>query len=359
MKIGILTYHRSHNYGALLQAVALRKVLCNMGHDVTYIDYWPAYHRHMYNLVNWSLLKKLRLRNKLGYLKNCIKYYRSKKKRISHFQNFINMYINPYVSSLDESYDVIIHGSDQIWRKQPEIDTYNRVYFGYHNIQTKCKVSYAASMGVIPDKKEELELLQNYLPLISVISVREEGLLQLVKKLGNKNTRLDVDPTLLLTGKEWADFMNIKTSRTEKYILYYSLLRESFLEDEIRKYADERRLKLLTIYGCASGKDSYDKVYTADPMKFLKLVYNAEEVFTSSYHGLVFSILFHKPFFAAFHNNSSRASSLLERLGLSERLLEPMVSIPYFVHEINFCKVDQKLQTLRKESMSYLSSLMV
>ena len=60
MKIGILTYHRSNNYGALLQAIALKKVLSDMGHKVTFIDYWPAYHRQMYALFSfsWMLAQK-------------------------------------------------------------------------------------------------------------------------------------------------------------------------------------------------------------------------------------------------------------------------------------------------------------
>lgn len=73
MKIGILTYHRSHNYGALLQGIALREVLKRMGHEVTFIDYWPAYHRHMYALFSfpWMMSRK-GVKGKLSYLKSCL-----------------------------------------------------------------------------------------------------------------------------------------------------------------------------------------------------------------------------------------------------------------------------------------------
>ena len=57
MKIGILTYHRSHNYGALLQAIALRKVLADMGNDVTFIDYWPKYHQHTYAFFSLAAMR--------------------------------------------------------------------------------------------------------------------------------------------------------------------------------------------------------------------------------------------------------------------------------------------------------------
>ena len=54
MKIGILTYHRSHNYGAVLQAYALKTYLKSLGHHVDIIDYWPEYRKGMYDLVDFS-----------------------------------------------------------------------------------------------------------------------------------------------------------------------------------------------------------------------------------------------------------------------------------------------------------------
>ena len=68
MKIGILTYHRSNNYGALLQAIALRKVLADMGHEVSFIDYWPAYHRHIYEAFSIASLKYRSLKGNYNYI---------------------------------------------------------------------------------------------------------------------------------------------------------------------------------------------------------------------------------------------------------------------------------------------------
>ena len=120
MKIGILTYHRSHNYGALLQAIALRKVLSDMGNEVFFIDYWPNYHRHMYALfsVKW-LINRPGRKSKLLYIKDCLLHCSVRKQRKQNFDLFISHFILPYISSCDDSYDVIVHGSDQIWRKQP------------------------------------------------------------------------------------------------------------------------------------------------------------------------------------------------------------------------------------------------
>ena len=80
MKIGILTYHRSHNYGALLQAIATRIVLKKMGHDAYYIDYWPDYHRRMYAMFNSNMLNIKHIKSSLGYLKDLILTYKNKSK---------------------------------------------------------------------------------------------------------------------------------------------------------------------------------------------------------------------------------------------------------------------------------------
>ena len=121
---------------------------------------------------------------------------------------------------MNEVYDVIVHGSDQIWRKQPEINTYNQVYFGKHQIKSNRKVSYAASMGILPKDEFDMNQVKDYLSCLDAISVREESLLALVKELGYSNATHDLDPTLLLPSDYWVNKFNLKQS-SERYALYY------------------------------------------------------------------------------------------------------------------------------------------
>ena len=92
MKIGILTYHRSHNYGALLQAIALRKVLADMGHQVTYIVYWPNYQQHRDLLFSWKWMIKTQkgIFGKIRYIKNCVINYKYRRQRIKVFNSFMS-----------------------------------------------------------------------------------------------------------------------------------------------------------------------------------------------------------------------------------------------------------------------------
>lgn len=356
MKIGILTYHRSHNYGALLQAIALRKVLADMGHQVTYIDYWPAYHRQMYAAfsIRW-MMSRGGMRKQCAYLKTCMTNYSVRKKRIKALNSFISKFIIPYTSSLEEKYDLVIHGSDQIWRKQPEINTYNPVYFGKNNIRAEKHVSYAASMGILPNCNADKNKLKELLSNLDCISVREQDLLELVKDLGYQATHIDLDPTLLLTSTDWVEMFELKKRKQDqKYALYYKI-KDSFDINALQQFVRSKGLTLKVINSKALGQETDEQIMTADPVQFLNLLYNADFVFTSSFHGLAFSLLFHKPFMASFTNNAGRAASLLNALDLSDHLIQPQLVIPAHISEIDYDLVDSKLHNMRLSSIKYLS----
>ena len=352
MKIGILTYHRSHNYGALLQAIALRKVLADMGHEVTFIDYWPAYHRHMYALFSFHwLMSRKGVKGKCKYVRDVILYYSYRKKRKEIFEGFIAKYIEPYTSSTNENYDVIVHGSDQIWRKQPEIKKYNPVYFGNHLIRAKRKITYAASMGILPRKESDKAILKEYISYLDNISVREESLQVLVREMGFSGVSHDIDPTLLLPMDYWINKFNLKRVK-ERYALYYKI-QDSFDMKILRGYVESKGLKLKVIHSKANCADSEENFTTAGPLEFLQMLYGADMVFTSSFHGLAFALIFHKPFFASFQKNGDRASSLLRQCDLECRLVSPYASIPSVEKTIDFSKVDSVLEGLRETSMAY------
>jgi len=356
MKIGILTYHRSHNYGALLQAIALRKVLSDMGHQVTYIDYWPDYHKRMYaNFSMVTLGKKKGVKAKIEYVKSCLIPYKYRKKRKEIFSQFIIQHIEPHVSTMQETYDVVVYGSDQIWRKQKELKTYNPVYFGRNHIPTHKSISYAASMGILPQNEKDKDLIKKYLSSLDCISVREKSLLDLVHSLGYKDACLDLDPTLLLASSFWEDTFHL-SRKNERYALYYCL-KDSFDVNELRRYTHSKGMKLKIIYSKAICKNTEDKYTTSGPEDFLNLVYGADFVFTTSFHGLAFALIFQKPFYASYRKNSDRAATLLELLGLSNRMLPIRSAIPEDNSPIDYEKVNRILREMRDKSLSHLTKM--
>lgn len=359
MKIGILTYHRSHNYGALLQAIALRNFLYNMGHEVYYIDYWPKYHINMYRIFNMDILKTISLYSKAKYIIRSILECLLRQKRINNFKRFIDAYIVPHCLPYDEKvkYDVIIYGSDQIWRKQFGLGgKFNPVYFGINKLETSKHIAYAASMGSVQLTEEDKSFLYKSLVRFSEISVREKVLKDDLLECGLKDVQIVSDPTLLLNKGQWNKLVPTKTFRSQKYILYYNLLNNSFDEKQVLRYARFQKMKLVILRGSVDiMKNNANSIY--GPEHFLSLIKNAELVLTSSYHGLLFSIIYNKPFFASFSVNETRARSILEYLGLEDRLLTPNRNIPLDLKDIDYSVINEKIKLLNQTSIDYLNQI--
>ncbi len=356
MKIGILTYHRTNNYGALLQAVALRNYLQRQGHEVFYVDYWPDYHRDQYRILNLYRFKRANIIRKLRILHGCIIDYKGKRKRIKSFSHFINTYIVPYCKPYksDYYYDIVIYGSDQIWRKQSAIGKkFNPVYFGKNTINTNRHMSYAASMGLISlDEKDKgflLESLQKFCPL----TVREADLLEELKALGLNHAKWVIDPTLLLNGEEWTEVIPLKKRIDQPYVLLYQLgnsINRKYAED----FAKRKGLKLI-ILGSRYNRNYPNDLICATPEDFLSLIKYSDFVLTGSYHGLVFSLNFNRPFYCSFEKNSNRAETILKSLSIPERLVPADIPLPIEQKEINWAKVNSDLNYLRSVSMKFLS----
>jgi len=353
MKIGILTYHRTLNYGACLQAVATRVMLEKMGHNVYYIDYWPQYHANMYKTFAWSKFIALPLLGKIWYIDRALKIFRYIGIRRQNFNSFHDKYIIPFCKPLDEDFDIIIYGSDQVWRKQYETKKYNPIYFGDNNLKTKKHVSFSASMGLLPTTEQDKELVKSLVSHIDKIAVREKNLQKLLLELGFSGVSLTIDPTLLLSQSLWDEVLDLKPYEGEKYILVYTVEeRNEFDMNEVRKFAKERNCAVKILCGTAL-KPTKERITTANPIEFVKLIRNAECIFTASFHGLAFSIIYNKEFYASFYSNSNRAKTLLDRLEISERLIAPKSKIP-LLSKIDYSGVNEKYDMYKSESIDYL-----
>ncbi len=348
MKIGLLTYHRAENYGAELQAIALRYFLKNLGNEVYFIDYYPDYHQKIYAIPKIS--KRIALKNPRLYfhkqLDNLFKYLRKQS-----FHTFQKKHIIPHCISLEESFDVVIYGSDQIWRKQPFVKTYNPIYFGKNDIQTKLHISYAASIDTLPQTEEDMRTFQELITHLDKISVRESSLRNSLLGMGIK-AELSIDPVFLLTKEQWNKIIPAKNQK-EKYILYYNL-QDTFDKQEIEKFATAHHMRLKII----TGKAYYTKDHSINtfggPDKFISAIRNAQFVFTSSFHGLAFSIIFHKPFYVSVRHGISRIESLLYELNLQNHQLPEKANIPQEISPIDFGRIDTILTQKRRDASIYL-----
>lgn len=353
MKIGIVTYHRTLNYGACLQAIATRVVLEQLGHEAYYVDYWPKYHEKMYKCFNSDIFKEAGCLKKVEYIAKILRFGWQRMQKRKIWLDYIDRYIVPYCKPQDFQFDTIIYGSDQIWRKQKYLNDYNPIYFGDNSFQTKKHIAFSASMGELPqnenDKKRVIELVSH----LNHISVRENSLQQFLINCGVKNVVATLDPTFMLSKETWDKMIPTVPCEGSKYVLFFPL-RGGFKEQAIIEFAKNKGLLFRKILPYSPGTNIGGENYVATPSEFVNLIKYAEYVFTSSFHGLAFSLIYNRQVFTSFKNNSGRARSLMEDLGILDHYIEPGHEIPAQVDKIDYLEINKILSKKKSLTLHYL-----
>jgi hypothetical protein len=357
MKIGILTYHRSHNFGALLQAYALKTYVSSLGHDVEFIDYWPKYHEDMYALWSWNNFMHISIKNKVKMLLRFFLTFPRKQKRRKLFFDFIDKYISSKNRKNNEFYDLVIYGSDQIWRYQqhPSYKGYNEVYFGSDIIKAKRRIAFSASMGNINQDKETVMFLERVLKNFDALSVREINLQDVIQPLTSLNVYHTLDPVFLLNKEQWN---NLCTPRqiAGNYILLYNFQSDNIIASNIAKKLS--KLKGLPVIILRRDVKLVARNNTKDivgPGEFISLIKHADMVVSSSFHGLAFSIIFEKEFYVTQNRNMERVKSLLKIIGLENRFITDISRLEY-INPINYTYINERLNISKKISVNYLKS---
>lgn len=326
MNIGVITFHYALNQGAVLQAYALQTLLESWGHHVEFIDYRP-HHTFCYKdfICKSPLLLVQKWRNQ--YFGAVYRNFNNEFNKVLHVGKY--RYITDNELRKDPPiFDLYITGSDQVWNFLQRID-YQYVLDFVPN--GKPKIAYAVSLGqcLIPVKLHEA--LKKALSSFRAISVREESGKDFISHLmagSDIEIKQTLDPTLLIDRKYYESIMEpIKESKpyTTSYIL-------SMLEDghkHILKYISAKvggdLINLRNPDTCSFVHFAKNKIVT--PYQFLSYIKNAEFVVCSSFHAVVFSLIFHKPFLVlvpmALKNKggNKRVNSLLEPLGLCDRCM--------------------------------------
>ena len=359
MKIGILTFHRAINYGAVLQCYALSEVLKGMGHDVEVIDYRPPYIEKYRNLFYWYDFKKLEITAKLKSL--CllpINYYH-RKKSAKAFDSFLVEHIKTSsivknICDVPRYYDAIIFGSDQIW--SPEIcEGLDPVFWGQFPKGRIKFVTYAASMGGHNRmNSEKWNEISKMIKAYDCVSVRELPLQQDIKQYTDVNASLVIDPTLLAPRKIF-ESIAIKPDE-EKYVLLFTLEKSEKAYNLAKRIAKERQCKLIRLRATA-GIRNKEKLMLREgltPSEFLGYFKYAEFIVTGSFHGTAFSVIFNKNFYTVHSKQEDRAANLLQSVGLTDRLVDPD-DIKEIVN-VNHNNTDTTIAEMRKGSMIFLTN---
>jgi len=361
MKLGILTYHRAHNFGALLQAYALKQYLISIGYDVDIVDYFPHYHQQMYALWPWSYFKQWGFKQKLRFMAEFPFVFQKRQQRRELFERFINNHLKPALLKNGEQYDVLVYGSDQIWRYQdsPIYKGYNKAYFGTNDIPAKRHITYAASMGKMDQFDSNVDFFKTQLKNFDTLGIREQELLDKMQPLTDKDISLTLDPVFLLPKDVWSKIVPARKVE-EKYILLYNLLSDPKLNRIAKELGEKKGIKVIEITGSIKKKKPKGNVETiVGPLDFLSYVYYAEHVITSSFHGVAFSIVFQKSFVTYLPKNFGRVTNLLNSIGLGHLFIKEETLKDLGILQIDYPKVDELLQPLISKSKAYLDKAIV
>lgn len=381
MKIGIITNWCSlDNYGQQLQCWALQRYLKRLGHEPYLIKYLPQSPQWKKRVTYiWNRLftspqkKKAQLEEALVWIKNAEdnkqrKFEDFRKKNINStditYYNISELRANPPIA------DMYITGSDQVWNDSLKNPNTAGNYLDFTPPRNVKRVSYAASIGRnIEDR--EIKKFKQYLSHFDAISLREQNACDFCHSLGFHNAMVTIDPTLLLNAEEY-DAIDSSQDRNDSfdmpYVFVYLLnIRTSddiYWNEFNRQISSEGlQVKVVASSGYLPARDFLPGLTNtlASIPEWLSLVKNAEYVITTSFHGIVFCLLYHRPFYAVLLNNeyakaNTRISSLLSTVGLEKRIVSSAADIKLCKNSsIDWVLVDEKLAQLRSNSVDFLN----
>ena len=377
MKIGILTQPLQNNYGGILQAYALQKVLKDMGHEVWTFN--SQFKKKSISTICILMFKRFILiyilkRKDIETIKPITPTISENEFITQHLISFIKKNINRTekttlndLPKLVNEYKInaIVVGSDQVWRPiySPNLDAYYLKPLTAHNI---LRIAYAASFGtdIWEYSKSQTKRYSKLLKLFNLITVREESAVKLCNKKFKVLATKVLDPTLLLNKEDYLKLITNNISEdSQDYILLYLLDASDAFLSRIKNIANDLKCEIKIIEPEKPLDPNFRNNicdYIMPPIeKWLSDFYHAKYVITDSFHGSVFSILFHKPFLSLGNTKRglSRFESLLDLFILKNRLLLNIneITVNKLLEPIDFESVDIIISAEKLNAINMLS----
>lgn len=377
MKLALLTQPLHTNYGGILQAYALQRVLNDMGHQTWLIHFCKM---EDYRTRRWKKERFVRV------LKNVARFVLGRKRQYplsaasqafveKHTREFIRKYITP-ISPLIESpsslasycgserFDGYVVGSDQVWRPlySPQIEDF---FLDFCSGGKEKRIAYAASFGTDQWEfsEEQTLLCRANVQEFDAVSVREDSGIALCQQHFGVKAVQTIDPTMLLDRDdyEWLVKQD-QCPRSQGNLFCYLLDRNGRKRSLVNEVAQQCGLIPFFTQSKAdftqeNMEKSPEDCVSPSVTAWIRSFMDAEFVLTDSFHGCVFSILFHKPFVAVGNKTrgETRFQSLLRRLGLEERLCDNMAKVIMMMDQpIDWDDVERRRSQWREESLQFL-----
>lgn len=354
-KIGILTNWNVPNYGAYLQAYAMQKVISRLQPEasVVQIAYLNKTHYDMYYGF-FDLRHRLFVINPKTYI-GSLKKMALRRKAIA-FQEYYKQIPHAALREGEkEQFDVVVLGSDIIWAYAMEHNRGDEKLFGI-GVGAKRVISYAPSFGPVDVHTEVPAYVADGLKRMSAISVREKNSVAIVEKITGRRPKVVLDPTFL-----W-DFENdtevLEPAVSKEYILVYGSFFTENLISGAMDYAKQNGLAIICLDSLGDKFKWCDKTVSMKqmtPFEWMGYFKRAAFIMTSTFHGLVFSLIFKKPII--FHPTQfilSKADDLIDSLNLREVLIERQTFEEKIEYVWDYNSINEKLLAAKEESLRYL-----
>lgn len=343
MKIGILTWYSACNYGARAHSYALRKTVESLGHECIMVAFRPTNE------------KRVNFRSNVGknhiYLHphRMIKAYlrcQNFEKQISMNPVSTQVYLGADIDKL--GLDLLILGSDEIFNVAHP--TFDPIYYGV-GVKEVPIITYAPSSGQYDVNSNLSEDIKKSLERILALSARDQHTVDLIYNNINKKAEIVADPTILY------DFeTECVKPKWSKYLLVYAFDSWDEYKNEIKKFAHDKNLKVLSLGQHRMWADvNYDLATVPEWFGAFKY---ADYVITDSFHGSVFATKYHKQFCLLGRSDKlNKINDFLSDAGIERAYYLPDISLSeYFSNIIDFSVAEENLKLLKEKSVKYLKN---
>lgn len=366
-RIGILTFHRAVNYGAILQSYALVfackshcNVLCNI------IDYRSSFIENYYKTSQLFLPKNWK--RLISYILFNGNIFPNRSRLVSFlYKNKCLITDSPVFGNELEfeaiKYDRIITGSDQVW--SPLAAGFDENYFLTFISDPSKRASYAASIGLSEFPPNLIPIYKNRLHGFNNYSVRETSAKILIEQLlGINNVSVDLDPTLLLSKQEWKNCIDTQNVRETirglcGYILIYCISEKNEIFEIANIFKEQYHKDIIYINDRWHLKKHVKNIRNCNIDEWLYLFMHASMIVTDSFHGTAFALNFERQFVtyqSSLNKRATRIQSLLHLVKLEQRIVHNISSISNLKY-IDFASPIKSLELLRKKSISNLNKI--
>mgnify|MGYP002796341934 FL=1 len=365
MRTGLITFHFAHHYGAQLQALATMKAIQRLGHECQIIDY-----RLPHTTRTNQLFKKSTSVRDMASDAHTALHYTAFQRRFQRFEAFVaeEMELSPQrytdfrqLQDAPPAYDVYVSGSDQIWNPYIFQTKQFDPAFLLDFVQEGRRIAYAPSLGVPQLPEDKAAELKRFLAPFSALSVREKRGQVLVRQAAQREAKVVLDPTLLLSGEDWGK-LAAAPKHQGPYILCYFVSDPGEAAPYAQALSRQTGWPIVQLAGARRKIDgAREIVFDAGPREFLGLFQHAAAVVTNSFHGAAFSLQFRKDFFTSMSPKErreptfSRIYSLLSRLGCADRIIGLDTTAPIDA-KMDYDQVYEKLEAARADSLAYLKA---